>query len=53
MTSEYERIRLKNIADNKRILGELGFLNPVKLAVYRLIMNLKITSLAIICQLTL
>ncbi|XP_064632952.1 uncharacterized protein LOC135491179 [Lineus longissimus] len=26
--SEYERIRLKNIEDNKRILAELGLMNP-------------------------
>jgi hypothetical protein len=28
--SEYERIRLKNIQDNKRILAELGLMNPVR-----------------------
>lgn len=27
--SEYEERRLKNIADNKRVLAELGLLNPV------------------------
>lgn len=29
MASEYERIRLRNIEDNKRILAELGLVNPV------------------------
>jgi len=29
MSNEYERLRLKNIEDNKRILSELGILNPV------------------------
>lgn len=27
--SDYEERRLKNIADNKRVLAELGLLNPV------------------------
>ena len=27
--SNYEELRAKNIADNKRILAELGLLNPV------------------------
>jgi hypothetical protein len=30
MSSVYESLRLKNIEDNKRVLAELGILNPVR-----------------------
>ena len=29
MTSQYERLRLQNLADNRRILAEIGLINPV------------------------
>jgi len=31
MSCEYERLRLKNVEDNKRILAQLGLLNPVRI----------------------
>ncbi|XP_041377924.1 E3 ubiquitin-protein ligase UHRF1-like [Gigantopelta aegis] len=30
MSSEYEKLRLQNLADNRRILAEIGLINPFK-----------------------
>lgn len=32
--SEYEKRRLQNIEDNKRVLAELGLLNPVSFIIF-------------------